>query len=332
MSGILDNRQRVMDTIVTLEGRRQIADGKLRVEYVSFTDAAVFYEIDAVSGSADATARIYFESSHLPQDQITFEADDSGKLKPFKNSSQFQILGGNIFVETSGSVGVSGSTTYTGKDYEYLTDNRFSSAAETILASSVDNFKKLQTLGTKDVLFLEEEQMKLSKANINFVINRSHQIEQEKSKVSLVSLPSIFYNNLFSRSKNFRYLPPINKINDKNVDKTNDNVIAANSIGNYTKFSEQETLTFDSLNKELKKIEDQGYKQVVRFDSTSLNNKLVSQVFEITKQDMLKLDVFEFGSFKHENKMKQVFFVGKVLTDDNQSDTFVRMYTLIFEQ
>jgi len=331
MSGILDNRQRVMDTIVTLEGRRQISDGKLRVEYVSFSDASVFYQADAVSGSADPTTRIYFESSHLPQDQITFEADDSGKLKPFKNSSQFQVLGGNIFIETSGSVGISGSVSYAGKDYEYLTDSRFSSAAESILASSVDNFRKLQVLGTKDVLFLEEELMKLSKQTINFVVNRSHPIQNEKSKVSLVSLPSIFYNNLFSRSKNFRYLPPINKIEDKNVDKTNESVIAANAIGNYTNFSEQETLTFDSLNKELKAVEEQGYKQTIRFDSTSLNNKLVSQVFETTRQDILKLDVFEFGSFKHDNKMKQVFFIGKVLTDDNQSDTFIRMFTLIFE-
>jgi hypothetical protein len=331
MSGILDSRQRVMDTIVTLEGRRQISGGKLRVEYVSFTDASVFYQADAVSGSADPTTRIYFESCHLPQDQITFEADDSGKLRSFKNSSQFQVLGGNIFVETSGSVGISGSTNYVGKDYEYLTDSRFSSAAETILASSVDNFRKLQVLGTKDVLFLEEEQMKLSKQNINFVINKSHPIENEKSKISLVSLPSIFYNNLFSRSKNFRYLPPINKIEDKNVDRTDESVISENTIGNYTDFSEKEKLTFDSLNKELSKVEEQGYKQTIRFDSTSLSNKLVSQVFEITKQDMLKLDVFEFGSFKHDNKMKQVFFVGKVLTDDNQSDTFVRMFTLIFE-
>jgi len=108
-------------------------------------------------------------------------------------------------------------------------------------------------------------------------------------------------------------------------------VIAANAIGNYTNFSEQETLTFDSLNKELKAVEEQGYKQTIRFDSTSLNNKLVSQVFETTRQDILKLDVFEFGSFKHDNKMKQVFFIGKVLTDDNQSDTFIRMFTLIFE-
>jgi hypothetical protein len=72
--GILDSKSRILDTILTLEGRRQIADGKLKVEWVSLSDSFTFYESDLVSGSTDATQRLFFEASHSPQDQITFEA------------------------------------------------------------------------------------------------------------------------------------------------------------------------------------------------------------------------------------------------------------------
>ena len=87
MSGILDSKSRVLDTIVTSLGRQQIADGKLNIRYVSFTDALTFYKADLVSGTQDATRRIYLESCNLPQDQITFEADDCGKIMPFGNAT-----------------------------------------------------------------------------------------------------------------------------------------------------------------------------------------------------------------------------------------------------
>ena len=65
MAGILDKKTRVMDVIVTREGRRQMADGDLRATFASFTDKHTFYEKDIVSGSTDPTKRIYFEACSL---------------------------------------------------------------------------------------------------------------------------------------------------------------------------------------------------------------------------------------------------------------------------
>jgi hypothetical protein len=89
MSGILDNKSRVLDTILTNEGKRQIARGDLKVEYISYSDVGTYYAKDLISGSADASSRLYFEQCSLPQDQITFEADDSGNIKPFNNDPEF---------------------------------------------------------------------------------------------------------------------------------------------------------------------------------------------------------------------------------------------------
>lgn len=83
MSGILDNKSRIIDAILTIEGRRQMAEGTFEVSYVTFTDSGVCYLPDE-SGHEDPTKKIYFEATNLPQDQITFEANDEGKLVPFR--------------------------------------------------------------------------------------------------------------------------------------------------------------------------------------------------------------------------------------------------------
>lgn len=85
MSGILDNKSRMIDAILTAEGRRQMAEGTFVVSYVTFTDSDVAYQYDSENGHVDPTNRIYFEASNLPQDQVTFEANDEGKLRPLRS-------------------------------------------------------------------------------------------------------------------------------------------------------------------------------------------------------------------------------------------------------
>lgn len=97
MSGILDSKSRIIDAILTSEGKRQMAEGTFEVSYATFTDAGVSYVPDSVDGHQDPTGRIYFEACNLPQDQITFEANDEGKLVPFRSHDiKVSNLGGNI--------------------------------------------------------------------------------------------------------------------------------------------------------------------------------------------------------------------------------------------
>lgn len=78
--GILDSKSRVMDVVITTEGRRQMSAGTFDVKYATFSDASVFYEADAENGHVDPTGRLYFEAVNLPQDQIIFEANDEGSI------------------------------------------------------------------------------------------------------------------------------------------------------------------------------------------------------------------------------------------------------------
>lgn len=100
MSGILDSKSRIIDAILTSEGRRQIADGNFRVSYVTFTDADVIYLPSAEEGHVDPSSNIQLEACNLPQDQIVFEADDSGKLIPFRNQ-EIKVQGVTGFLTSS---------------------------------------------------------------------------------------------------------------------------------------------------------------------------------------------------------------------------------------
>lgn len=327
MSGILDNRTRIMDTIVTLEGRRQMADGKLKIEYVSFTDATAFYDPSVVSGSADATTRLYFEQCHLPQDQITFEADDSGKLKPFKNDKNINLSSGKIS-NYKFQDAFSGSARET---VSYLTGSQFASAATDLLASSINNFKNLYVLGTRDYIF-EDEGFGTGVSTLDFKITDNDPIKDKEFHSRLVNdLPSLFDDKVFSKSINFKYLPPINKLDNPNVVKSDLDVIEQNKIGDYSRFGEYDEYTNAELEDDLKELEDAGYKKTIIFDPTSLNNKLVTQIFEVNDSDMKKLDVVEYGTYRYNDVTKSVYFAGKVFIDDNGTQTFVRMFTLVFE-
>ena len=98
--GILDSKTRILDSIVTLEGRKQLANGGINIRYVSFTDNATFYAADLENGSADATVRLYLEACHLPQDEVTFHADESGRLLALKNAADVVVKSGQLLKTT----------------------------------------------------------------------------------------------------------------------------------------------------------------------------------------------------------------------------------------
>lgn len=328
MSGILDNRLRIMDTILTLEGKRQISDGDLRIKFVSFTDGSAFYDADALLGSADATKRIYFEQCNLPQDQITFEADDSGRIKPFKNANGISSFGGKIINKTITSASVGGPAT---EQIEVLAGEEFASTADALLASSIENFKNLYTVGTNDPLFLEDDQFAVSPAAHSFTISNFQPISSLGHTKTIGNLPGLINDKFLSNVINFQYLPPINKLQDASIDKKIPEQVTQFEIGDYARLNPEDDYSPEKIELELEDSDRAGFKKTFSFDPTSLKNMLVSQAFEISGDEMKKLDVIDYGTYKLGGVLKQVFFIGKVLVDDYGANTFVRLFTLVFE-
>ena len=148
--GFLDGKTRILDTIITLQGRSQIAAGKLKAEFYSFTDLGAFYVQDtSVSAALDGTRRLYLEAASLPQDMITFESDDAGKLVNFR-ASNVLVRNGQILVEVSSGLDASGSNG-AGKQFLPVQDNVFASMADGLLSSSMDSYSNNYIIGSPDV-------------------------------------------------------------------------------------------------------------------------------------------------------------------------------------
>ena len=307
MSGFLDSKTRIIDTIITQEGKRQLASGKMQIKFATYTDGASFYQKSVASGSTDASARLYLEAAVLPQDQITFEADDSGLLLPFKNAQEsIQVAGGNIL---SGAVFITSS---------------IASFTDTLLESSLNSFQKQTIIGTKDPFF-DEVNFVLGQDNIDFTITNNSPTPEDGSEIYINDAESLFSDIRLSRLPNYQFLPPVNKATAGEL--------TGNQLGNFKNPREQdEKRILQRIKDGLKAAEDNQLMTKINFIEGSRENNLFGQFFERGFNSIKKLDVIDFGEINMENnKPNRVFFAGKLVTDDNGMPTFFNIFTLMFE-
>ena len=311
MAGILNNKKRIMDTILTLEGRRQLASGDFQVKFATFTDGSSFYQASSSLGQADdASKRIYFEACNLPQDMITFEADDSGLLAPFP-AGDLGVLGGKI---------LSGSSD---KYLQVITGSAFASMAGTLLESSLNNFTNLYSIGSVD-FFSDDNTFGISEDSVEFTITDQAPLTSIDIKsVNIDDVESFFQDKRLAHLPTFQYLPPVNSpVPGKGDEKF--------PMGNYPRLGQTAIKSYEELQKML---EGRPSKTVI-FNPTSRGNSVFAQFFEKSSTTLRKLDVIDFGSFLTDDvelPEKRVFFVGKVYVDDFNNKTFVNLFTLVFE-
>lgn len=314
MAGILDSKTRIFDTFVTKEGRRQFAAGKMKAEFYSFTDGYSIYSTDTINtgSNLDETYRVCFEASSLPQDQVTFEADDSGKLSAFR-SAGVGIMAGQIF---------------SGSNIELVTGSAFSSLSSELLGSaSIDAFTKLKILSSPDFFEQRYNEFLIGNDTLNFTVTNNQPISSSAMQNGNIDqIESLFMDKRLSHVPNFKYLPPVNKAR-----------IGAptSSLGTFPSLGQTPILTNADLENELLWSKQTGFEQIVTFLQTSKQNNLVCQMFEVSGDAIVKLDAIDFGMFSVPNDevhpTKHVFFIGKVFPDSTGTSTFVNMFTLVFD-
>ncbi|NBP56007.1 hypothetical protein EBU71_05635 [bacterium] len=320
MAGILNAAERILDTVITTEGKRQAATGKMKVEYVSFSDAGAIYALDTlVSGGLDFTSRITFEAGNMPQDAIVFETDDSGNLLAnfIDGDAGYKVRAGKVFPILTGS---------TRFEAPFISGSQFASLAGTLLSSSLKNFVKLSLLQSPDPLDINFNEFIIDKKDLTFKITDTKPIaNSEIQEIDVDKIESIFFDKRLSHVPNFQYLPPINKPRDG----SNNSVV----IGAYKNLNQLPYTTYEQLANELSSSINLGYSREIEFLETSRPNNIFGQFFEQYADGFKKLDVIDFGIFPPDNngKAHHVFFVGKVFIDSNNTPTFVNIFTLVWE-
>lgn len=301
MAGILDSKSRIMDVVITDQGRRQIASGQMRIEYATFTDIGSFYSGDEDGVIDDPTNRLYFEAaSDLPSDLITFETDDSGLLIPYRADS-FGASGNNLVV--------SGALVGTGS---------FSSSSAAISKAILESWQNLQVIGTEDPLD-DVQGFQLSRSRINFSIRDDFPFSSGDVKSAVVDdIESLNHDFRLSKLQNFKYLPPINSRG----------TLAGQPIGNFQDDNESIDKDRQTFELRLSSLEFAD----IEFVATSIENNWVLQAFELSDDaSITKLDVIDYGertSRQDPARSVRTLFAGKIMQDRFGNPTFVNIFTM----
>ena len=314
MAGILDTKSRVMDVVVTNEGKRQIGSGDFKIAYATFTDKNAFYDKSSISGSFDsASQRVYIEASSLAYDSITIEKDDNGAVIPFATVTDES---GKRINATGGIVTSDGNAvTNLVSDYP---------AIDAILQSTVDNFKKQMIIASRDPID-NSENFSLSTNTVTFNYGNRGPIVGDELISTVDQAASVFTDKRFSNAANFMFMPPVAKTSS-----------ATTQLGQYTDVRKSEKYTYDDLMKDLVgKVPEQPIcpSATIQFVETSAANDICIQAFEIG-QYLRKLDMVDFGEYYiagDENPRKRVIFLGKNFVDSYGATNFANIFTIILE-
>lgn len=294
--GVLDNKERIIDTVVTDVGREALAKGEFEPMYVSFSDSAATYD------NVTSSIKIYLEApDSLPQDTISFTHTYRTGLNFLKPA--VKVSGGGIYDETT-----------------VVTGSEFFVTASSILSSSFENFEKLQALRTEDIVFGNND-FEIDNSKVTFHLTDTSPIglfDPKETKLSEVE--SLFQDKRLSHLPNFLYLPPINKKKEGQGIKP---------VGLYAKLN-QPPLTA----KALQGLLATKPKRVISFSETSSANNIICQIFDMQNNNVAKMDVVDFGYHSLDPgaaSLAHIFFVGKLYPDEAGSMTFVNLFTVVFE-
>lgn len=323
MAGILDKKQRILDFIITEEGRNQAANGELRVHFASFSDLGVFYTEKSGSFAEDISDRIHFEVNVKPQDSLVLEnppvhaTDRIAKqpvLKPFR-SKDFTIRGTNIAKSAADGKKLS----------QVLTGSAIPTLANSICSSLSQNFKDMQIIGTFDP-FDDSSDFEIfpeSKVFEYTAATRRKWGRLRPAWTKVTTCESLFQDSRLSHLPNYQYLPPVNK-------NTSANSAGNIRLGEYHNFSKPGLSSYKELMNEL---EGKDYVDF-RFEETSRDNNVIIQPIEFQNDGIKKLAIIDFGEFVDDDldsPGKHVFFVGKIYADSNGNSTYINIFTVVMD-
>jgi len=328
--GILDPKTRIIDTLLTHEGRRQISNGLIDISYVTFSDAASFYEQAADGNPTDVTERLTFEIASLPQDSITLKANDSGRIGSFRNENGVLVIDGKLYQQTAV---ITGSMI---DDIELITGTQFASLSDTLLQSSIDNYSKLYSLGSLNAVY-DDTVFELDKTEVGYTITNENYLAPADQTANITMLPSFFEDENLLEIDNFQYLPPVQKFDESSIPVSDSKQIVETSklVGNYASWHMKTKRSYAQIKEELDSMREKGFEQIVEFKSSTDMNRIFIQAYEASgHNELTKLDMVKLDSVNTNDKnfpIKKISYLGRVFVDDNQNYTFVKLFTMVLE-
>lgn len=323
MAGILNKKERMLDTIVTLEGRRQAAQGQLKIAYATFTDRHTFYQASGSNNVAEpADTRLFFEATSRFQDVVVPELEPGNSMRPFK-TRDFIVDGKNIASGTF-KVGFMQRATV-------LSGSRIMQASSSLPDQIATNFTDHRILATEDP-FSDTTGFSTATATKDFSVNNTTRFPSAPQgpgphganipHASADSSPSLFRDKRFAHFPNFDYLPPVNMPTSERT--------LGEPLANYVNLSEPADQSFEDI---MNSVKGRASCEI-RFTDTSRDNNLVAQVFEFSRDGVEKLSLVDAGEFEDGDPLspgKHVYYAGKIIRDSTGAETFFNIFTIVFD-
>jgi hypothetical protein len=290
--GILDSKTRIIDLILTNEGKRQLVNGEMVTEYISFSDSSMSYNDEDLE-------KLILESNNLPQDQIIAESDVNELLRKIVTSN-FKIINSKVY----------------DINLNPLSGSELINYFDEVSKSSLENFKKLQIIKSYDS-FDQFENLSSNITSSYFSItkddiNQFDNTNKPNFNLNINTMPSIFLDPDASKSKNYLYLPPVDENN--------------NQLFDYGfKKGTNEIINDVSLRERLKNKK----RSIFKLTGSGKNH---IQIFQSQNDMLKKLDIIKYGEFIDEESNKnEAYFAGKLIVDETGNSTFYRMFTILIK-
>lgn len=300
MAGLLDPKSRVLDTIITSEGRRQMFEGGIKIKYATISDIGYSYDSNAKNQYITSSISFGMEAFQTTNDLIFPITDASGRMFEYSGDSLLLNVGGFLYLSES--------------------KNSINPDIEKISSAILDSLKKQQIISTLDSK-RNDRGLFVDPTTVNFYITEDDPFDGEPSVTTLTDADSLFCDKRLSKSLNFKYLPP--------VQISNDIVSSEIELGRYSNFSETNDINYVDFIKNLNNLQYTN----IEFSRLTEYNDIVLQMFETTNESIKKLDVIKWGRIgtSPEGGTSELYFLGKVYYDEFEVPTFVNLFTMVIE-
>jgi len=325
MSGILDKKSRIIDFVITENGRLQMQSGDIRYRFASVSDKSIIYtkdhDLSKNKKSDISNSEINFiplEVSSSLNDEINPEFDLRNYFLNSNNSS--------LNVET------------------HQNSTQFDATVNTFLSSfSTGNYlKSLKYLTTNPVINKNKNLKFFDSGYLNNSldfknnINTYHTIKIKD--VQRKDIPIIALDKRFSHKNNFLFLPPVNsnglplyeKENFKNIedlDEQNTSGFLLSSYNNKFKNTEQILSREEEILKVVRNLKENNniLKRVYEIEDNTDFNSFLFEIYEVKSltNNIEKLSFVKIGNLYDKESLttKKIYLVGKIIdTRDNTED------------
>lgn len=324
MSGILDKKSRVIDFIITENGRSQIEDGDIRYKFATFSDKSIVYTKDFDSSIDNKSDISNTEANYIP---IEANTKVNSTINPeFDLGKFFSYTNSNILDASE----VKNSINFNDSVDVLLSNDSLSNKLKNLKLITTEN--KLNT--NSQISFLENG---YRNTNIDFQNKSNKYSTIDSYKIERKNLPVIALDKRFSNKINYKMLIPKDisgaELYEKSQFKKIKNLDEFNTTGfvysSYNVDSKNKNNEILSREKEvinvIKSVEkdESLHKIIYELENNSDENTFIFELHEanLDNNNLEKLSFIKIGSFfdKENSTTKHVYLIGKVVNSREDS-------------